>query len=406
MASPYTERVTDAATHASTETGPEVGDTQDAPTAPAVVERPGSLPTEAERAAAAKDKTLTSPVAVDLARQMLGQFTDPVSVGEHVGFKLQAERLVTHFFDCNLAGYLGWRWAVTVARPPRSRTATVCEMELLPGEEALLAPAWVPWVDRLRPGDFDRSERNNDGDSRHGSGRHGIAALDPEEAATPEALGLTFGFFPGLSGVLQDVFGLRTGQWASDEGRQVEEAADEPRTEAEILDQGFDWPVAPTRLDETAMESLGTDGTSLRGGRTLEEARASGAGDATGEAGDVSGDAADAANAEGAEPSDDVAGATDGADAEGSADAETQDEAESAADVATPADSGDSGDSEGSADAGNPEDCEDRVAAARDAVADLRSQLGTRPREHAEDREEGPGLAALAELEAQLPRRS
>lgn len=44
----------------------------------------------------------------------------------------------------HLSSYRGWRWAVTLSRDvPRSRTsATVCEMELLPGEEALLAPAW------------------------------------------------------------------------------------------------------------------------------------------------------------------------------------------------------------------------------------------------------------------------
>ena len=30
---------------------------------------------------------------------------------------------------------------------------TVDESVLLPGADALLAPAWVPWQDRLRPGD-------------------------------------------------------------------------------------------------------------------------------------------------------------------------------------------------------------------------------------------------------------
>src|SRR5688572_27802221 len=47
---------------------------------------------------------------------------------EHVGAHLLAvaegERVVTHYFDCTLPGYRGWRWAVTVARAPRSRTVT------------------------------------------------------------------------------------------------------------------------------------------------------------------------------------------------------------------------------------------------------------------------------------------
>jgi hypothetical protein len=43
---------------------------------------------------------------------------------------------------------------VTLARAPRSRTATVDEVVLLPGGDALLAPVWVPWQERLRPGDL------------------------------------------------------------------------------------------------------------------------------------------------------------------------------------------------------------------------------------------------------------
>jgi hypothetical protein len=53
-----------------------------------------------------------------------------------------------------LPGYAGWRWAVTVARASRSKLVTVDEVVLLPGPDALLAPEWVPWRDRLRPGDL------------------------------------------------------------------------------------------------------------------------------------------------------------------------------------------------------------------------------------------------------------
>ena len=43
---------------------------------------------------------------------------------------------------------------MTVTRAPRSKVVTVSETVLLPGPEALLAPDWVPWQDRLRPGDL------------------------------------------------------------------------------------------------------------------------------------------------------------------------------------------------------------------------------------------------------------
>jgi len=75
-------------------------------------------------------------------------------VGEHLGVEPDAERVVLHYFESKLPGYRGWRWAVTVMRASRSKTVTVGETVLLPGSDALLPPAWVPWTERLRPGDL------------------------------------------------------------------------------------------------------------------------------------------------------------------------------------------------------------------------------------------------------------
>jgi hypothetical protein len=75
-------------------------------------------------------------------------------VGEHLGVRADGDRVATHAFAASVPGYSGWYWAVTVARAPRSKTVTVDEVVLLPGESALLAPEWVPWSERLRPGDL------------------------------------------------------------------------------------------------------------------------------------------------------------------------------------------------------------------------------------------------------------
>ncbi len=75
------------------------------------------------------------------------------AVGEHLGMEMVEERLATHYFTCTARAYLGWRWAVSVARVPRSKTVTVCEANLVPGEGALLSPDWVPYAERLAPGD-------------------------------------------------------------------------------------------------------------------------------------------------------------------------------------------------------------------------------------------------------------
>jgi hypothetical protein len=75
-------------------------------------------------------------------------------VGEHLGVDAGGERLATHRFAAELPGYRGWYWAVTLARAPRAKAATVDEVVLLPGADALLAPAWVPWSERVQPGDL------------------------------------------------------------------------------------------------------------------------------------------------------------------------------------------------------------------------------------------------------------
>lgn len=92
--------------------------------------------------------------AVDLARKAAEEVAHPGKVGEHLQAVAEGDRVVTHFFACREPGYRGWRWAVTVARASRARTVTVDETALLPGPDALLAPAWVPWSERLRPGDL------------------------------------------------------------------------------------------------------------------------------------------------------------------------------------------------------------------------------------------------------------
>lgn len=75
-------------------------------------------------------------------------------VGEHLGAVAEAERLVTHRFACLLPGYRGWHYTATVTRVTRSKNVTVCETALVPGPEAVLAPTWLPWDERLRPGDL------------------------------------------------------------------------------------------------------------------------------------------------------------------------------------------------------------------------------------------------------------
>jgi hypothetical protein len=92
--------------------------------------------------------------AVELARSAAVARAGVLEVGRHLGVVAEESRVVTHLFACDHPGYPGWQWSVTVVRAARARVATISEVTLLPGEGALLAPAWVPWSDRIGPKDL------------------------------------------------------------------------------------------------------------------------------------------------------------------------------------------------------------------------------------------------------------
>jgi hypothetical protein len=98
------------------------------------------------------DATLAG--AVDAAREALLELIESADVGDHLGCTAEEERVVTHHFACLRPGYRGWQWSVTVTRAPRQKAVTVDELVLIPGDGAIVAPEWVPYKDRIKPGDL------------------------------------------------------------------------------------------------------------------------------------------------------------------------------------------------------------------------------------------------------------
>lgn len=92
--------------------------------------------------------------AVDLALAAAEDVAGLGEVGRHVGMLAEGDRVVTHLFECKERGYRGWNWAVTLTRAPRTKFVTLDETVLVAGQESVLAPEWVPWSERLRPGDL------------------------------------------------------------------------------------------------------------------------------------------------------------------------------------------------------------------------------------------------------------
>lgn len=116
-----------------------------------------SPPTTARTSSATLDAVLRA--AAEQARAAAVE-VGGVAVGEHLGVAAEpdGERVLTHRFGCTGRGYRGWQWSVTLARASRSRKITVDEVVLMPGDGALLAPAWVPYSERVQPGDLSVSD--------------------------------------------------------------------------------------------------------------------------------------------------------------------------------------------------------------------------------------------------------
>jgi hypothetical protein len=213
--------------------------------------------TAVEQARAAAVDTAGSP---ELVGEHLGSIRETPSAGQ--GGAALGE-VVTHSFASRLPGYVGWYWAVTLAAVPGEEHVTVDEVVLLPGEQALLAPAWVPWHERLRPGDLsvgdvlpsteddprlvpsytadDDSADDPEGSvvaSEIGLGRERVMSQEGREEATarwtagefgprsamarqaPGPCG-TCGFFLPLAGSLRQSFGACGNVYAPADGRVV-----------------------------------------------------------------------------------------------------------------------------------------------------------------------------------------
>ncbi len=91
--------------------------------------------------------------SAEQARAAILEFSGD-TVGDYLGVSFEGDSAATHRFLADLPGYQGWQWAVVMAAAPGADHATISEVVLVPGPTALLAPPWVPWDERVRPGDL------------------------------------------------------------------------------------------------------------------------------------------------------------------------------------------------------------------------------------------------------------
>jgi hypothetical protein len=256
-------------------------------------------------ARAVKPDTVLVQAAED-ARAALLDLVDINDVGDHLGHRAEAERVVTHFFACNRGGYRGWRWAVTVARAPRLKHVTVDEVVLLPGDEAIVAPPWVPYRDRIKPGDLSPGDllptEEDDprlvpayltGDDLAGAddpevetyrevadelglGRARVLSLEGRDLAAqrwydgshgpdapiaqsaPASCG-SCGFLARMAGPLSQVFGVCANAYANDDGRVVSfDHGCGAHSEAQLSKKSQPQPLPEPVLDTLTWDELDT----------------------------------------------------------------------------------------------------------------------------------------------------
>jgi hypothetical protein len=213
--------------------------------------------------------------AVDAARAALLEQVGDAVVGDHLEAVAEGEGVITQYFACTQSGYPGWRWAVTVAHADGADGVTIDEVALLPGSDAIIAPAWVPWRERIQPGDLSPGDllptdeddprlvptylSGDPGDDvvddapevtladrqqlkivadELGLGRARVLSLEGRELAAQRwfdgdqgpdvplaqsapAQCFSCGFLVRLAGPLADTFGVCANEFANDDGRVV-----------------------------------------------------------------------------------------------------------------------------------------------------------------------------------------
>ena len=207
-------------------------------------------------------ETIVTPDPHAIARAVLLEVAgESDQVGDFVT-SYDLEDHVTDFrFAANIRGYEGWQWSVTLYHDEEIDSWTVNESSLIPTEDALMPPKWIPWKDRLEPTDLAPTdsigtdpddERIEEGEVEESSlqdvndavetfrltRRHVLTSLGRAQAAKrwyegprgPKALSTktaegnlcsTCGFFVPLAGELDRMFGVCANKWSPDDGRVV-----------------------------------------------------------------------------------------------------------------------------------------------------------------------------------------
>ncbi|MDH4659138.1 DUF3027 domain-containing protein [Corynebacterium pyruviciproducens] len=140
------------------------------------------------------DNPLVSSIAESIARHAAEDMNEG-HVGIHIGAECLDEETAIHRFAADVPGYRGWEWNVVIAVAHGSRYVTVNEVSLMPGRDALRAPRWVPYAERVQPGDLTPGgqlppEENDPRLTDAGKGLH-FTAVQPRRGKSTKSKDIT-----------------------------------------------------------------------------------------------------------------------------------------------------------------------------------------------------------------------
>ena len=169
-------------------------------------------------------KAIAKAVAIEVADEdnQVGDFVQAIELDD----------CVTDFrFETNVRGYEGWQWSVTLYHDVELDRWTVNESSLVPTEDALRPPEWIPWKDRLEPTDLAVTDSigTDPDDPRIEEGFRKTQPQSADDETQDDVQG--------------DLAGESPAEEPQGESDAAEEGAESPQTSEEDLDeavQAFD----------------------------------------------------------------------------------------------------------------------------------------------------------------------
>jgi hypothetical protein len=101
----------------------------------------------------AKPITLDFEINPELARKALMEVTEVSHIGKHISTQPTSKHTAIVTFEAQMPGYPNWNWLVMLSWLDKKHL-TIDEVAMVPTEDSLIAPAWIPWSDRVQAGDL------------------------------------------------------------------------------------------------------------------------------------------------------------------------------------------------------------------------------------------------------------